>query len=159
MPPQDDVKAQPDSAADSGGGGGRSPDSGGGVPVITEEMEASALGSPMSEVKNEPDQPSMPSVKSETMPVKDEPSDDALVTSSVGGDITLKQEPGKPPKLARSASQKVIARPPQLFDHLPNSVNEATESFEVIGSCIYSSKYMGHTEHAMECDCAEEWGK
>jgi histone-lysine N-methyltransferase SETD2 len=155
MPPQDDVKAKPDSAADSGGGGDRSPDSGG-VPVITEEMEASALGSPMSEVKNEPDQPSPSSSPSS---VKAEPSDDAVVTSSVGGDITLKQEPGKPPKLARSASQKVIARPPQLFDHLPNSVNEATESFEVIGSCIYSSKYMGHTEHAMECDCAEEWGK
>lgn len=160
MPPQDDVKAKPDSAADSGGGGSdNSPDNG--VPVITEEMEASALDSPMSVVKSEqPDQPSTPSVKSESLPVKAEPSEeDALITSSVGGDITLKQEPGKPPKLARSASQKVIARPPQLFDHLPNSVNEACESFEVIGNCIYSSKYMGHTEHAMECDCAEEWGK
>jgi histone-lysine N-methyltransferase SETD2 len=86
-----------------------------------------------------------------------EPDIDEM-TSKIGGDITVQLEPGKPLKLSRS-SQKVIFRPPQLFDHLPDSVNDARKTFEVIESCIYANKYMGYTEHAMECDCSEEWGK
>lgn len=78
---------------------------------------------------------------------------------TLGGDITVKLEPGKPPKLARSSTQKVTARPPPLFHHLPDATDEATSTFAVIADCIYSSKYLGDTEHAMECDCAEEWGK
>lgn len=77
----------------------------------------------------------------------------------VGGDISVKLEPGQPPKLTRSSSQKVAARPPQLFLHLPNSTAQAEETFEVMDACTYANKYMGYTEHAMECDCAEEWGK
>ncbi|KAF3479785.1 uncharacterized protein GIQ15_06761 [Arthroderma uncinatum] len=75
----------------------------------------------------------------------------------VGGDITVKQEPGQPPKLARSASKKVVPRQPQMFDHLPDSTEEATSLFQVMDACTYSNKNMGYTDHAMECDCAEEW--
>ena len=77
----------------------------------------------------------------------------------VGGEITVKLEPGQPPKLARSASKKVIARSAPLFDHYEDKTEEATGVFQVITECAYSAKYLGSTEHAMECDCAEEWGK
>lgn len=85
-----------------------------------------------------------------TMPVKEE---------KVGGDILVKQEPGQPPKLSRSASQKVASRPPQLFSHLPDSTQDALKEFEQITECIYANKYMGFSENSMECECAEEWGK
>ena len=77
----------------------------------------------------------------------------------IGGDITLKMERGQPPKLARTASQKVIARAPLLFDHYDDKTQEVTSIFHVITDCSYSNKSIGSTEHAMECDCAEEWGK
>lgn len=154
---------------------------GGSVTIKTEaEGDAGALGSPMhmettdrtkkastpakacssssspSPAIKTPSQSDSPLMKMEAG--SDEKMSDIKI-SSIGGDITLKLEPGKPPKLARSSSQKVIARPPQVFSHLPDSVNEARQTFEVINDCIYGSKYMGHTEHAMECDCSEEWGK
>jgi histone-lysine N-methyltransferase SETD2 len=154
---------------------------GGSVTIKTEaEGDAGALGSPMnmettdrtkkaSTPANACSSSSSPSPAIKTPSRSDSPlmkmeagSDEKMSDikiSSIGGDITLKLEPGKPPKLARSSSQKVIARPPQLFSHLPDSVNEARQTFEVINDCIYGSKYMGHTEHAMECDCSEEWGK
>lgn len=78
---------------------------------------------------------------------------------TVGGDIVVKQEPGQPPKLSRTSSQKVVSRPPQLWSHLPDSTADALASFEQIEACWYANKYMGYTEHAMECDCAEEWGR
>jgi len=84
---------------------------------------------------------------------------DADEEEKVGGDITVQLEPGEPPKLARSSSQKVVPRPPQLFLDLPDSTEEARSTFEVMEMCTYANKYMGYTEHAMECDCAEEWGK
>lgn len=77
----------------------------------------------------------------------------------IGGDITVKLEPGKAPKLARAASQKIVARAPQTFSHFPDATAEATGTFQVITDCIYAAKYLGTTEHALECDCAEEWGK
>lgn len=91
-------------------------------------------------------------------PVK--PAGDLDATEEkIRGDVTVKLEPGQPPKLARSSSQKVVARPPQLFLDLPDSTEEARSSFETLEVCTYANKYMGYTEHAMECDCAEEWGK
>ncbi|PWY85701.1 hypothetical protein BO94DRAFT_467388 [Aspergillus sclerotioniger CBS 115572] len=75
----------------------------------------------------------------------------------VGGDIIVKLEPGQPPKLTRSSSQKVVARPPQFFSHLPDSTAEAEATFDLLDACTYANKFMGYTEHAMECDCAEEW--
>ncbi|KAI1965929.1 histone methyltransferase set2 [Ophidiomyces ophidiicola] len=84
--------------------------------------------------------------------VKDEPVDE-----KVGGDIAVKQEPGQPLKLTRSASQKLPSRAAPLFDHLDDVTAEASGTFQVIETCTYANKYMGYTEHAMDCDCAEEW--
>ena len=77
----------------------------------------------------------------------------------VGGAITVKQEPGKPPKLSRSSSQKIISRPAQIFDDYPDDTDVAKSTFQVIPECLYSNKSIGSTEHAMDCDCADEWGK
>lgn len=86
-------------------------------------------------------------------------SRDKVKTERIGGDITVKMEPGQPPKLSRSTSHKVIPRAPPLFNHLPDATEEATSSFQVIDACTYTNKWMGYTEHGMECDCSEEWGK
>jgi hypothetical protein len=78
----------------------------------------------------------------------------------IGGEISLKVDPGKPLKLSRKSSQKVIARPPVLYDCLPDSTPEAVTKFQVIRDCIYGSKYMGSSEHdALGCDCSEEWSE
>jgi [histone H3]-lysine36 N-trimethyltransferase len=77
----------------------------------------------------------------------------------IGGEITVKMAPGQPPKLARSASQQVVARTAPLFDHFEDKTSEATSKFQVMEACTYTNKNMGYTEHAMECDCTEEWGK
>lgn len=78
----------------------------------------------------------------------------------IGGDITVSVEPGKAPKLLRKSSQKIISRPPPLFDNLADSTEEATQVFQVIKDCIYGSKFMGSSEHdALDCDCSEEWSK
>lgn len=106
------------------------------------------------------------SAASSRSPVKEEEPDMDTTTmkqdpeiETVGGDIVVKQEPGQPPKLSRSSSQKVVPRPPPLWTHLPDSTHDALATFEQVESCWYANKYMGYTEHAMECDCAEEWGK
>lgn len=77
----------------------------------------------------------------------------------VGGDVTLKQEPGKPPKLSRTTSRKVERRPPPMFNDYKDSTSEATSTFQVITECSYANKNLGSTDPALECDCAEEWGK
>jgi hypothetical protein len=77
----------------------------------------------------------------------------------VGGDVTLKQEPGKPPKLSRTTSRKVERRPPPTFNDYKDSTSEATSTFQVITECSYANKGLGSTDPALECDCAEEWGK
>lgn len=78
---------------------------------------------------------------------------------TVGGDVTLKLEPGKPPKLARTTSHKVEKRPPALFSDYEDKTKEATSVFNILTECTYANKYLGTTESALECDCAEEWGK
>ncbi|KAJ9666107.1 histone methyltransferase set2 [Coniosporium apollinis] len=75
----------------------------------------------------------------------------------VGGDVTLKLEPGKAPKLSRTTSQRIIARPPPLFLDWEDKTEEATSTFQVLPDCVYAAKYLGSTEPALECDCAEEW--
>jgi hypothetical protein len=77
----------------------------------------------------------------------------------VGGEVTLKQEPGKPPKLSRTTSRKVERRPPPMFNDYKDSTSEATSTFQVITECSYANKNLGSTDPALECDCAEEWGK
>ena len=78
----------------------------------------------------------------------------------IGGEVTVVVEDGKPPKLSRKASQKVISRPAPLFNDLPDATEEATSEFSVIKDCIYGGKYMGHSEHdSLDCDCSAEWSK
>lgn len=94
-------------------------------------------------------------MKSESLPQ----TPNGKTVSFVGGDITVKLEPGKAPKLARTSSQKIISRPPPLFNDEPDMYQEATSTFDVIQDCIYAAKWLGSTEHAMDCDCREEYGK
>ncbi|KAF2710824.1 hypothetical protein K504DRAFT_500768 [Pleomassaria siparia CBS 279.74] len=75
----------------------------------------------------------------------------------VGGEVTLKMEPGKVPKLSRTASHKIVSRAPPLFFDLPDSTEDAKKTFTVLPECTYGNKHLGNTEHALECDCAEEW--
>lgn len=78
----------------------------------------------------------------------------------VGGEVTLKLEPGHPPKLARSSSHKIISKSPPLFHDRPSKTEESRNTFQVLEQCSYTSKYIGSTEHgSMDCDCPEEWGK
>lgn len=82
-----------------------------------------------------------------------------LEEEMVGGDVSLVQEPGQPPKLSRTASKKIPSRPPQLFVDVPDATSEAQRGYDTIDSCSYANKYLGTTDHAMECECSEEWGK
>ena len=77
----------------------------------------------------------------------------------IGGEILVKSEPGKPPKLSRAPSHKVTSRAPQLVADHEDKTKEATGTFEVIPSCVYSSKYIGYTDLSMDCECIEEWGE
>ena len=77
----------------------------------------------------------------------------------IGGDVTVKMEPGQPPKLARTTSQKVVSKPVPLFNDLASKTEEAKGTFQVIQTCTYTSRNIGSTEGSMDCDCAEEWGK
>ncbi|MBE7179992.1 MAG: hypothetical protein INR71_02095 [Terriglobus roseus] len=87
------------------------------------------------------------------------PLEGAGAVETIGGDITLKMEPGKGPKLSRSHSQKVIAKPPTLYLDEPDKTPEACSDFLVIQDCIYSNKHIGTTEAALDCDCDDEWGE
>jgi hypothetical protein len=87
---------------------------------------------------------------------KKEPSPTSDTSGNMKDSLEIKQESQRP-KLSRSSSQ--VSRPPPLYTHLPDSTQDALATFEQIPSCIYANKYMGYTELAMECDCAEEWGK
>ncbi|KAF1961280.1 hypothetical protein CC80DRAFT_234792 [Byssothecium circinans] len=95
-------------------------------------------------------------------PVKQSPSDASTPNSDaheevLGGEITLKMEPGKAPKLSRKASQKVVSRTPPLYLDLPDSTEAAKATFAVLPECTYANKSLGTTEHAFECDCSDEW--
>jgi histone-lysine N-methyltransferase SETD2 len=87
----------------------------------------------------------------------DTPSPGSAHEEVLGGDITLKMEPGKAPKLSRTASQKVVTRPPPLFLDLPDSTAAAKETFVVLPECTYANKTIGTTDPALECDCQEEY--
>ncbi|KAI9807264.1 MAG: histone methyltransferase set2 [Piccolia ochrophora] len=102
-----------------------------------------------------PSSPSSPHAKSATPSPKSENDPHEEI---IGGDVTIKLEPGKAPKLSRSSSRKIVARPPPLFDHLPNRTKDATAAFQVIGDCIYSTKHTGSSDQeALGCECGEEW--
>ncbi|KAL9044441.1 MAG: hypothetical protein Q9214_002419 [Letrouitia sp. 1 TL-2023] len=76
-----------------------------------------------------------------------------------GGSITIRQQAGQIPKSIRSSSQKPLMRPPPSFHDFPSKTEEAKGTFQVLTACIYQSKAIGTTEAAMDCECAEEWGK
>ena len=94
-------------------------------------------------------------------PIKDESMAQSPVpkTEVVGGDVELRLDEGERPRLVRKQSQKITRRPPELFTHLPDATERATSAFSVLRECVYANKHMGTTDHALECDCAEEWGK
>lgn len=96
-------------------------------------------------------------------PVKQLPSDASTPVDTqeevLGGEITLKMEPGKAPKLSRTASQKIVSRPPPLYLDLPDATGEATSTFDLLPECTYANRHIGTTDPALECDCSEEWGK
>lgn len=77
----------------------------------------------------------------------------------IGGDVTLKLEPGKPPKLSRTIPRKIERRAPPLFNDYDDSTAEACASFALLSECTYANKSLGTTEPALECDCSEEWGR
>lgn len=69
-------------------------------------------------------------------------------------------ENGTASKLSRKLSQKMPRSTPPLFDHLPNATEDACNTFQVIGDCLYGSRNMGSSDHdSLDCDCAEEWRK
>ncbi|KAH8815592.1 hypothetical protein F5884DRAFT_183439 [Xylogone sp. PMI_703] len=124
----------------------------------------SELSSPLEDVQLSPVDTPASSKSGSRSPVKKESgsqspkSESELHEETVGGDVRVLLEPGKPPKLSRKASEKVIARPARLFDHLPDATEEATQLFQIIKDCIYGSKYMGYSEHdSLDCDCTEDW--
>lgn len=83
-------------------------------------------------------------------------------SDELNGHATPKMEPEeevKPLKSSRSTKLQGVPRVAALFDHLPDATAEATSTFALMESCTYSNKYLGYTEHAMECDCSEEWGR
>ena len=78
----------------------------------------------------------------------------------VGGEVTVSQEPGQPPKLSRTSTQKIKARAPPLFLDSEDRTRESQSRFDMISECSYTNRYIGSTEHgSMDCDCVEEWGK
>lgn len=89
----------------------------------------------------------------------DSPATKSEQEETIGGEVILKLEPGKPPKLARSTSHKVEKRQRALFTDYEDKTAEARATFDTLEQCTYANKYLGTTEHALECDCAEEWGK
>ena len=105
-------------------------------------LKKSASGSPVKKSSA----PQSPVVKSEH-------------EQTAGGEIRVKMESGQVPKLSRTSSKKVAPKPPTLYLDFPNKISEAFTSFEEIKDCIYANKYLGTTDHALECDCSEEWGK
>jgi hypothetical protein len=100
--------------------------------------------------------------RSQSPAVKKHDPDSASPSSSLheetlGGDITLMAEPGKAPKLSRTASRKMLSRPPPLYLDLPDATDAAKETFVVLPECTYANKHIGTTDPALECDCGEEW--
>lgn len=83
--------------------------------------------------------------------------------ATIGGEVTVKIEPGKMPKLSRTTSQKVTARPAPLFLHEADKTEEACQGFQVIRDCEYQNKSLGLTEDEgldeVQCECDEEYGR
>ncbi|RKF78993.1 Histone-lysine N-methyltransferase, H3 lysine-36 specific [Golovinomyces cichoracearum] len=70
-------------------------------------------------------------------------------------DFSAPERTSKLPRIFQRGSTRTT---PLLHD-LPDVMDEAVSSFQVIKECIYGSKYMGSSgDHdALDCDCSEEW--
>lgn len=126
---------------------------------IKKELRASRSSS---QIKGEPTSRSRSPVRrSESTPPYDEAADeDGDDTEVVGGNVILKDEPGQPLKVERQPTKKQDKKPPALFDHYEDATEEAKSTFELLEACTYTAKWLGASgESAMDCDCAEEWGK
>jgi len=75
-----------------------------------------------------------------------------------GRGVSVNMETTPAVKPSRSTSQKGNLRAAPLFDHSQDSTMEAKTTFTTMETCTYANKFLGYAEHAMECDCAEEWG-
>lgn len=126
--------------------------------LIKDEPLASATNSPsLLPQKVKPSRSSSPStVKSRATSASSVDKKEIVERPS---ETSVKMEQLDPAKPSRSASQKAIPRSAPLFDHLEDATMEAIRSFAVLEACTYANKFLGYTEHAMECDCNEEWGK
>lgn len=83
---------------------------------------------------------------------------DVKLEESRNGHSTLETKPARTSKTSKSG-KKNIPRVAPLFDDLPDTTNEANSGYQVVEACLYQNKFLGYTEHAMECDCQEEWSK
>jgi [histone H3]-lysine36 N-trimethyltransferase len=130
------------------------------VPLDNIKMNGNAEHSPTPTATKDSRSPSLGESNSLTSAAQTPKSEGNEHEEILAGEIAVKLEPGKPPKLSRKSSQKVMSHPPPLFDHLPNATTEAVSTFQVIRDCIYGSKYMSSSEHdALGCDCSEDWSE
>jgi hypothetical protein len=132
--------------------------------ITTDTAEGAATRDSSSGVEDRQARPASNEIKRETPSASKQasaaqsPTVKAEREEVIGGDLSVKIEPGKTPKLSRTMSQKFITGPRQLYGELPDSTDEATATFDLLHDCTYGSKQLGTTEQALECDCAEEWG-
>lgn len=136
---------------------------------LTDDLNASRVTDGNDEgTKSGSSSPSLSAVKMKTSPSSsratsksrtssDAPSVDTPL-DQINGHVSPKMESITPIKENRSASRKGIPRVAPLFDHLPDMTLDATSTYAPLEACTYANKYLGYTEHAMECDCSEEWG-
>lgn len=124
----------------------------------TEGLKVETNGALVSSEKARNNASTPPSIKSEKTSQSPQMMKDGS-REVVGRETAVKLEPAHPPKLVRMASHKASLRPVTLFDTYADKTEESKGTFQVIEACIYSSKQIGSTEQAMECDCAEEWSK
>ena len=125
--------------------------------------DASATPETKSEVKGEPDNPTLatmfddvkldiPESKVEEMGIKDE--------EVVGGELELKPDVKGKVSLARTPTVKKAKVEPILVDHLPSAKDEALLAFQEIEHCLYIPGYLGDAgqEEIMSCDCKPDYG-
>ena len=122
-----------------------------------EEEESQSLHSKVSTPHSQRDTPRK-SLRRVTSMDTSHPSTPKQEEDTVGGDITVKVEPGQAPKLSRTSSKKIPMRPAPKFLDLPDAGSEAGRGYETLESCTYANKYLGMTDPALECDCQPEWG-
>jgi histone-lysine N-methyltransferase SETD2 len=136
------------------------------VAAIKQEEAASGSESPsMPATKIKSSRSSSTSSSSSKRPsaadlsAKNEPRDaNGLNSTSTSPVKPEPKEPSKPARSSRTAS-KLPPRIAPILSHLPDATTEASSTFTVVDACTYQNKYLGFSEHALDCDCVEEWGE